>query len=270
MTEPVATGHASRGPDQAPLVTVIVPVLGNCPSLPPTLELIRTALAGVCDYEVLVVADTVVSGPAVGDARLFALQRDWRVSVHEVSGQKAAAVRWGMQRARGTAVGYLDGDAGWEASPDDLRRIVSIITSGQAACACAERDCTHWPLLRRMKTALFARAATAILRLPVTDTQAPMKFFTRPAVSLLLEHGAWKGWEFDADLLWVLHSAGLPIKAVPVTWHSDGGETVWVTVLLLFAMAPGMVANLIILRMTAHRRARRLRRWQAALGADSP
>lgn len=164
-----------------------------------------------------------------------------------------------MAHACGRIVGYLDGDAGWEADPAHLRAIVDAVATGSADCACAQRDQTHWTPLRRAKTALFARAAHTLFRLPVHDTQAPMKFFTRHAIELLREHVAWKGWEFDVDLLWVLHTAGARIQPIPVTWRSNGGEASWVTALLLATMAPGMIRNLITLRLSTRRRARRIR-----------
>ncbi|MGH3692418.1 MAG: glycosyltransferase [Pseudonocardiaceae bacterium] len=243
----------------APMVSVIVPVLGNCPSLTPTLQLIQAALDDTYEFEVLVVADTSVPGPAVRDTTMFSLEHDARVQAHKVRGQKVTAVRWGMEHARGQVIGYLDGDAGWEADPTHLRTIVAAVDTGGADCACAQRDQTHWSTLRRAKTALFARTARTLFHLPITDTQAPMKFFTRHATQLLLTHGSWKGWEFDVDLLWVLHTAGARIHTVPVTWRSNGGEAGWVTALLLATMAPGMIRNLITLRLSTHQRARHIR-----------
>lgn len=203
-------------------------------------------------------ADTSVEGPAAVDTRMFALQHDARGDLHEVPGPKVTAVRWGMAHARGRIVGYLDGDAGWEADPAHLRGIIDAVATGGADCACAQRDQTHWTPLRRAKTALFARAARTLFRLPVHDTQAPMKFFTRHAIELLREHAAWKGWEFDVDLLWVLHTAGARIQPIPVTWRSNGGEAGWVTALLLATMAPGMIRNLITLRLSTRHRAHRI------------
>lgn len=85
------TNHPASAAD--PVVSVIVPVLGNCPSLPSTLQLIQTALGGVYAFEVLVVADTSVDGPAPQDTRIFALEHDARVHLHEVPGPKVTAVR---------------------------------------------------------------------------------------------------------------------------------------------------------------------------------
>lgn len=252
------TSHHART-DTDPMVSVIVPVLGNCPSLPPTLQLIRTALDGAYTFEVLVVADTSVDGPAVRDTRMFSRDIDDRVHVHTIAGPKVAAVRWGMRHARGRIVGYLDGDAGWEADHTHLRSVIDAVAISGVDCACAQRDQTQWTPLRRAKTAFFARFAHTLFRLPIDDTQAPMKFFNRRAVDLLLKHGAWKGWEFDVDLLWVLRTADARIQPIPVTWRSNGGEAGWVTAMLLVTMAPGMIRNLISLRLSTSRRARRIR-----------
>lgn len=85
-----------------------------------------------------------------------------------------------------------------------------------------------------------------------------MKFFTRPAAELLTAHASWRGWKFDVDLLWLLQITGHRIQPVPVTWKSNGGEAGWVTVLLLLTMAPGMIWNLAVLRLTASGRRRRI------------
>lgn len=252
------TNH-DQPPSAHPVVSVIVPALGNSPSLTPTLQLIRNALDGVYDFEVLVVVDTHVPGPALRDTRMFAFEHDTRVHAHEVRGQKVTAVRWGMEHALGQIIGYLDGDAGWEADPVHLRTIVDAVATGGTDCACAQRNQTHWSGLRRAKTTLFSRFARTLFRLPIADTQAPMKFFTRHATELLLDYGAWKGWEFDVDLLWVLHTAGARIHTIPVTWRSNGGEAGWVTALLLATMAPGMIRNLITLRLSTRQRAGHIR-----------
>jgi glycosyltransferase involved in cell wall biosynthesis len=250
-------------PLAAPQISVIIPALNNFPAITTTLDLVRDALGQHWSYETLVIVNDQVDGPALRDARVHALTADARVRPRALQGGKATAIRWGMEHARGCVIGYIDADAGWEADPGQLRQVIDAVAAGHADCAAAQRDQAHWTPLRRAKTRTFAVLARALLHLPVADTQAPMKFFTRDAAHLLLNQAAWRGWEFDADLLWVLHTAGYRIKPIPVTWKSNGGEASWATVLLLATMAPGMIWNLILLRLTTRQRRQRILQYRS-------
>ena len=206
--------------DGAQKVSVIIPALNNFPAISRTLELVRAAFDPEYELETILVVSDDVPGPVVSDGRVYAVERDARVVVKRLKSDKA----------------------------------VAVLVEGKADCVVAQRDQQHWSGLRRAKTNLFAVIARHLFGLPLRDTQAPMKFMNRDSADLVLSHCVWPGWAFDIDILWVLKTASKSIRPLPVQWKSNGGEMGWVTILLLFTMAPGMLVRTFSLRLTAWRR----------------
>lgn len=245
--------HSNR-----PDVSLIVPVLNNHTGMAATLDLAGAALRER-SYEILVVVNDRVDGPALRDTRNYAMSTDGNVQAHQLRTDKAGAIRWGFERAAAPIVGFIDADLGWEAEPEQLRTLVSAIDRGETDCAIAERDQTEWSSIRRAKTNYFAALGRLLFRLPVRDSQAAMKVMTADAAATALEFCAFRGWEFDIELLWVLNTAGHRITPYPMYWRGRGGETGWASTLLIFVMAPRMIANLLILRPRAWRQRSRIR-----------
>jgi dolichyl-phosphate beta-glucosyltransferase len=240
--------------DGAQKVSVIIPALNNFPAISRTLELVRAAFDPEYELETILVVSDDVPGPVVSDGRVYAVERDARVVVKRLKSDKAVAVHWGISQATGDFIGFIDADACWEAEAEHLRTAVAVLVEGKADCVVAQRDQQHWSGLRRAKTNLFAVIARHLFGLPLRDTQAPMKFMNRDSADLVLSHCVWPGWAFDIDILWVLKTASKSIRPLPVQWKSNGGEMGWVTILLLFTMAPGMLVRTFSLRLTAWRR----------------
>jgi glycosyltransferase involved in cell wall biosynthesis len=245
-------------------VTVIIPALNNNEGIEHTFDMIKEALDGY-SFETLVVVEDSVPGPVLSDTRTYAITTDVRFQAHPLKGDKATAVRYGMERARGRIVGFMDVDLGIEAEPAQLRTIIEAVARGEADCAVPERDQREWAWIRRAKTNYFAAAASRLFRLPVRDTQGPMKFMSSDAARTALRFCAFKGWEFDVELLWVLRTTGFQIRSYPVYWKGRGGEVPWVSALLILTMGTSMVRNLLSVRLrTLFTRRRILREWAAA------
>ncbi|MEZ0091816.1 glycosyltransferase [Streptacidiphilus sp. EB129] len=268
MAVPEATGEVGAAAVSAaePVdVTVIIPARNSNPDILRTFDLIRQGLDGH-SFEVLVVVEDRMPGPVLSDTRTYATMTDTRFQAHPLNGDKAAAVRYGMEQARGRVVGFMDVDMGIEAEPEHLRTIAEAVLNGETDCAIPDRDQREWAWIRKAKTNYFAAAARWLFRLPVRDTQGAMKFMSADAAGTALRFCAFKGWEFDVELLWVLKITGFRIRPYPVWWVGRGGEVPWVSALLILTMGTGMVKNLVAVRLrTLFTRRRILRAWRATL-----
>jgi len=57
-------------------------------------------------------------------------------------------------------------------------------------------------------------------------------------------------------VLWALTATGHHIQPLPVRWTGQGGETRWASVLLVLLLAPGMLRDLLLIRIRTWARRR--------------
>ena len=173
-------------------------------------------------------------------ARLEELARRWpdgaAVLGLDENGGKGEAVRQGMRQAlAGGAglVGYLDADLATPAA-EMLRLRDAILETGAQAVLGARvallgRDIQR-SAARHYLGRVFATAASAVLRLPVYDTQCGAKLFrASPRLAAALDEPFHSRWAFDVELIGrLLPRNGEPVGIVEVplgAWHDVGGST---------------------------------------------
>ncbi|MFC4912276.1 glycosyltransferase family 2 protein [Actinomadura gamaensis] len=235
---------SSEGPD----LSVIIPTCNSFPHLPVTLDVVLDAWP---DLEIIVVADAYTPGPALSEARTYQLSSDARIRVLEARGPKAHAVRMGFEAARGRIIAYLDADYGLEATAGCLHHAVRLIAGEVADCVAADRDQHDWSRIRKAKTCGFIRLTGLLFpRLPVRDTQAPLKVMSSAAAHHLRLCATWRSRAFDVELLHRLHCARFCMQRYPVRWHGQDGQRPWATAFLLAYTAPSMVVGLFRIRLT--------------------
>ena len=124
------------------------------------------------------------------------------------NGGKAEAVRQGMSHAlaRGAhVVGYMDADASTPAS--EVMRLLDALDEHGADVVMGARVQLLGNDVRRLRSRhylgrIFATAASAMLDLPVYDTQCGAKFFRdTPALRFALARSFASRWVFDVELL---------------------------------------------------------------------
>jgi glycosyltransferase involved in cell wall biosynthesis len=197
----------------------------------------ETLLAG---WDLLFVNDG--STDATGDViDAFASTESAVTTLHLAENRgKAEAVRAGLLEAldRGAGVvGY--GDADLATPPDEFQRLLAMLDDEAIACVLGSRVQLLGRNVERSRPRhwlgrLFATAASALLDLPVYDTQCGAKVFrATPQLSCALGEPFGARWAFDVELLGRLlvpldGSAGLPqpaIVEVPLrSWRDVGGS----------------------------------------------
>lgn len=148
-----------------------------------------------------------------------------RVQVLELAqnGGKAEAVRQGMSHAlsRGAhVVGYMDADASTPAS--EVMRLLDAMAEHGADVVMGARVQLLGNDVRRLRSRhylgrIFATAASAMLDLPVYDTQCGAKFFRdTPALRFALARKFASRWVFDVELLGrLLTGDGASVPPIP-------------------------------------------------------
>jgi dolichyl-phosphate beta-glucosyltransferase len=218
-------GHAAS----ALTLSLVLPAYNESLRLPPYLATIRPYLdAQYRDaYEVIVVDDG--SSDHLQDA-LSRLCGDWpqlTLARHPRNLGKGAAVRTGIQAARGDRVLFADADG---ATPiEEEQRLRTALTAG-ADVAIGSRLVTDSQVMRQRtwRRAMVGRAFAAVARrlfsLPVQDTQCGFKMFRRAAAQHLFALAQENGYLFDIEILALARQLGLRVAEVPINWADRPGS----------------------------------------------
>lgn len=175
----------------------------------------RDALAAMGPLEIIVVDDGSDDGTAAAAAAAGA---DEVVSLPTNRG-KGAAVRAGMARAHGTAVGFTDADLAYP--PGQLAAMVTEVEAGAEVVVGSRR---HRDSVSHRQTGLeravagraFSWLCRALLLTDLSDTQCGLKVFSAPAAADLFGSSTIDGFAFDVEILYLAGRRHYRIVEVPV------------------------------------------------------
>ena len=192
-------------------------------------------------YEILVVDDGS-SDDTVGVVRRFASERPTSSVGHiqalryDDNRGKGHAVRYGILRADGDRVLYMDADL---ATP--IEEIVNLEaaldgdTAGPAQVAIGSRPLRESTLLirqpwyREMAGRAFNMAVQTMATPGILDTQCGFKLMTRTAAREIFSRCTLNGFSFDVEMLFVARRLGYTIAEVPVRWAHQEGAAAFAT-----------------------------------------
>lgn len=148
-----ALGSSGLPGQAAPLTSIIVPAYNEEAGLPLVLERLFQVI-DLSSCEVIVVDDGSTDGTATAAGRF-----PCHTVRHHVNRGKGAAVRSGLEVARGDNVIVIDADATYP--PEAIPHLVRALREGELVLATRARGREHIPLFNRLGNALFR----ALLRL---------------------------------------------------------------------------------------------------------
>lgn len=209
-------------PSDTPRLSVVVPVYNEELSLPETLRRLKAYLdLRGSDWEVLVVSDgstdgtdEIVRHASAGDARI-------RLIRYEHNRGKGAAVRAGVQAARGRNILFTDADL--SAPIKESEKLIEALESG-ADVAVGSRavrgfgcDVRQSPK-RYVVGRVFNAMVRVVLGLPLGDTQCGFKAFKREAAAQLFAAQTLEGFGFDVEILYLAYRRRMKVSEVAVMW----------------------------------------------------
>jgi len=215
-------------------LSVVIPAYNEANRLPPYLESVAAYLTrrgitheilviddGSNDDTVQVVKQCAAAHPSV---RLIRLPRNTG---------KGAAVRTGMQAARGTLRLFTDADG---ATPiQELERLeVAIMNGADLAIGSrplASRDARYTVKARPHRAlmgSLFSRIVRWLGIRDICDTQCGFKLFRDAAAAALFSVCRIDGYGFDLELIYIAQRRGYRIVEVPINWADQPGSKVQV------------------------------------------
>ncbi|HLI15780.1 MAG TPA: glycosyltransferase family 2 protein [Acidimicrobiales bacterium] len=248
----------SAPPAGSPLeLSVVLPAHNEVALLGSTVTNLVTGLeARRLSYEIIVVENGSSDG-TLRLARLLEAQLDSVRVLTRPVGDYGAALKTGLEAARGDVVVSFDVDYYDLAFLDTARR---LLDEGGAALVLASKRAPgardRRPLARRLLTACFSAALRYGLGLRASDAHG-MKAVRRAELGTLLERCTMRGSLFDVELVLRAEAAGLPVAEVPasVVERRPPRSAVW----------RRTAESLVGLARLAARRRREARREQLAL-----
>ena len=144
---------------------------------------------------------------------------------------KGAAVRYGMQGARGRRHLFTDADG---ATPiTELDRLEQALAGGASIAIGSRSEASRRPGFRvqaRWHRSVLGAVFNALVRLGgiagIKDTQCGFKLFERGVSTELFSVSCINGFGFDLELLFVAQQRGYRVAEVPVNWADQPGSKV--------------------------------------------
>jgi dolichol-phosphate mannosyltransferase len=168
----------SNGRDPDPAVSVVVPVRNEAGNIAPLVSEIEAALTG-CSFEIVYVNDGSTDATEAELLALAAERPHLRQIRHGTSCGQSAAIRTGVQNARGPLVATLDGDG--QNDPAFIPILVNVLEGsgpriGLVAGQRVGRKATGF---KRMQSRIANRVRAAVLKDGTRDTGCGLKAFRR-------------------------------------------------------------------------------------------
>jgi len=191
------------------LLSVIVPAYKQEKTIKKDLQRIEGVLKQTrYDYEIICVVDGRVDKTFENAKKVKS--RKIKVIGYKKNRGKGHAVRYGMARAKGDPIVFID--AGMEIDPNGINMILEHMEWYKADIIVGSKrhpvSQIKYPLERRIISRLYQLFVRVFTGLNVSDTQAGLKIFRRKVLEDVLPRLLVKQYAFDLEMLTVAHRLG--------------------------------------------------------------
>ncbi len=205
------------------LVSIIVPAHNQEKTILADIKRIHEVMSETrWPFELLLVSDGSTDN-TLQEARKFR-KRNFKALGYPTNKGKGYAVRYGMARAKGEYIAFID--AGMDIDPNGISLILehmewydADIIVGSKRHPASE---TNFPRIRRIYSWGYHLLVKLLFRIPVRDTQVGLKVYRREVLEKVLPRLVIKQFAFDIELLAVAKYLGFSrIYEAPVRVHLD-------------------------------------------------
>lgn len=170
------------------------------------------------DYEIIVVDDGSSDNTHEEAARFAAENPRVKLLRNETNLGKGGALREGFAESTGDRVVFLDADL--DLHPSQLQVFFDCMRDTDAGVVIGSkrhpRSKLHYPLHRKIVSAVYFFLIKLLFRLPIHDTQTGMKLFEREVLDKVFPLMLVKRFAYDLELLVLAHRCGYKIAEAPV------------------------------------------------------
>lgn len=179
------------------------------------------------DYEIVVVIDgnldkTFDAIKTLRDNRL-------KIYMYEKNQGKGYAVKFGMQKARGDVIGYID--AGMDISPESISMLLNHMMWYNADIIVGSKlhpvSQVEYPLTRKVLSWGWRSLTHLLFGFKVRDTQVGLKIFKRKVAKDVFPRLLVKKFAFDVEMLAVAYALGYKrIYEAPIKLNFNGVSSI--------------------------------------------
>lgn len=203
------------------LISIVIPAYKQEKTIQKDIAHIKSVLDKTqYNYELLIVVDGFVDETYKHAQRLRS--KNIEIYGYKDNHGKGYAIRYGMTRARGDIVGFID--SGMDLNPNGLSILLEKFKWRNADIVVGSKrhpeSKVTYPFIRRVISFLSQIFIRILFGLNVKDTQVGMKFFRRSAIKDVLPRLLVKKFAFDIEILAVaLHLGYSRIYEAPIELH---------------------------------------------------
>lgn len=188
------------------------------------------------NYEIILVVDGFLDKTKEKAKGL--LSKKVKVTGYKNNKGKGYAVRFGMARAKGNIIAFLD--AGMDLDPKGVEILLNIMENKNADIVIGSKlhpkSNVNYPWQRRVLSWGYRSMVRMMFGLSIRDTQVGLKLFRRQVLEDVLPRLLVKRYAFDIEILAVANSLGYrniqeaPIKLDFTNWSSITSKNFWWTI----------------------------------------
>lgn len=193
-------------------LSLIVPAYRQEKTIKKDLEnidhILKSGLGSNYDYEIICVVDGITDNTE-NEAKKVKSPKIKVVSYLENKG-KGFAVRFGMEKAKGDLVSFLD--SGMDISPKGIMMLIAHMDWYNADIIVGSKrhpvSKVNYPLIRKILSVGYHLGSKLLFGLPLTDTQSGIKIFKKEVVKKILPRLIVKRYAMDIEMLAVAKYLG--------------------------------------------------------------
>ena len=191
------------------LVSIIVPIYNQERTIRKDLETIHDVMEKTrWDFEII----GVVDGSPDNSFKEAKKTKESKIKVHgyNTNRGKGYAVRYGMARALGDLIAFID--AGMDINPNSISMVLEHMEWYKADIIVGSKrhpaSQVHYPITRRILSRCYQLIIWFLFRLNVRDTQAGLKIYRSKVLKKVLPRLLVKQYAFDLEMLVVARHLG--------------------------------------------------------------
>ena len=213
--------------NQIKVLSIIIPAYKAEAIISKTLLKVREVLRSTrYNYEIICVVDGNIDKTFETAERLTKKYPDIKVFGYQNNLGKGHAVRFGMAKAKGEIIGFID--AGLDINPNGISMLLEHFEWYNADIVIGSKrhpaSKVEYPWQRKILSFGYQMGVKILFGLNVRDTQVGLKFFRREVLEKTLPRLLVKAWAFDVEMLAVANYLGFKrIFEAPIELKMDFG-----------------------------------------------
>ncbi len=180
-------------------------------------------------YEIILVNDGSTNN-CFEEAKKFK-NKKVKVVGYEKNQGKGYAIKYGFKFVKGDYVAFVD--SGRDLNPKQLKDFMAVMEKTKTDIVIGSKkhplSKVHYPLMRRIMSAIYRNFNYLVFNLNVKDTQVGLKLFKRKVLNEVMPRIAIKRFAFDLELLVIANKRGFKITEAPIVLNYKFQSTINIT-----------------------------------------